>query len=175
MAKFRDPSGNRLYTRSLFLEMLSSSNNNSETDTALYTLKPYDYKGLPSLKRLYLEMEDETEYNFAYKYFESYDHWMKIQELSWMKDLIAEWRHELQIKIKAGALTRIKVDAKSNSKSAFQANRYLLEKGWVDKEEKRRVGRPSKAEIHKAIKEKAEEEERWMKDADRIKLIVNNS
>ena len=49
-------------TQSLFLEI-------GYTDFSVYTLKDQDYeyndKVYPSLKRLYLEMEDPTEYEFA--------------------------------------------------------------------------------------------------------------
>ena len=65
-----DGSGKPL-TQGLFLEI-------GYSDSALYTLKDNDHeyndKALPSIKRLYLEMEDVTEYEFANKYFLGWSH-----------------------------------------------------------------------------------------------------
>ncbi len=60
------------YTQALFLEL------GYDVEAAVYTLKEYDYTYqdtvYPSIKRLYLEMEDTTEYLFANEYFLSYNH-----------------------------------------------------------------------------------------------------
>lgn len=148
--KFRNLSGARLL-QGLFYEM------NREHSSDLYTLKDWDHKGLPSLYRLYMEMDDQTEYEFANKYLDGWEHWCMLCDTPFFKPYVERWRHELYLKNAAQSLNRIKREAKSTSKESFMANRYLLERGWISKDEqkKQRVGRPSKEDIQKEIKEQA--------------------
>ena len=53
--------------------------------------------------------------------------------------------------MRSEALARIMREAKTTSRDAFTANRYLLEKGWEPKDTKR--GRPTKDDIKKAATE----------------------
>lgn len=148
---FRHPENNNLFLGALFLEIGGSKN-------AIYTLKDKDHlfngKVLPSLYLKYIEEEDLTEYNFAMKYLENFEHWQKLCECTWFKDYVKRWRTELELKIKSRALKQIQVEAASGSKLSFQAARWLAEKGWIDKtQEPSRRGRPSKAEIDRLAQE----------------------
>lgn len=138
-SKFLDDQG-RMLTQGLFLEISYDEN------YAIYTLKDYDHtyngKLYPSLKLLYLEEEDPTEYDFAEKYFYNYAQWKRICENKVLLRYIADWREELELKMKAKAIKEMQALVNSEQGS-FQANKYLLERGW----EKRGAGRPSKAEI----------------------------
>src|SRR5574337_457896 len=82
-------------TQSLFLEM------GYNTDYAMYTLKDrnHEYKGVlyPSLKALYLEESDPTEYLFADKYLLGYQHWKRICRNKMLLPYVEEWREELEI------------------------------------------------------------------------------
>ncbi len=120
-------------------------------DKVIYTLKDQDHEGFPSLYRLYMDEADPTEYIFATKYFDSYDHWMNLTRRPWFKTIVARWRDELDVQIRATALKRIIAESKSSSKNAFMANKYLLEKGWKHEGK----GRPSKDQIQAAAKEEA--------------------
>ncbi len=140
---------NKRLLKGLFYEMVDS-----DKSTCLYTLKQEDHLGFPSLRRLYLEMEDPTEYNFAKTYLESWDHWEMLLECAWFKPHVALWRKELEVKMKAEALARIKVEATNGGKNVFMASKYLLERGWEPKEGQGRTrGRPSKDEIKRATDE----------------------
>ena len=137
--KFKNNSGQYLL-KALFWET------NSETpDQILYTLKDEDYKGFPSLRRLYLETNDETEYVFASRYFYSWEHWKKVSESSIIKPSVEEWREELQLRILNASLNKIKKIAEGAGRDAFAAQKYLIEKPWLKKPVKR-VGRPDKVE-----------------------------
>lgn len=140
MNKFKTVTGLYLLGK-LFLEQAYH-----DTERVLYTLKDEDHRGYPSLYRLYMEMEDLTEYEFANKHLDGWKHWEMLSSALWFRPFIVRWRKELELKLKARALREIMEEAASGGKHAFQANKYLIEKGWVEKPEGKR-GRPSKNEI----------------------------
>jgi len=144
VSKFLDVNGQPL-TQSLFLEIGYS------TKYAIYTLKDYDheYKGkiYPSIKHLYLDEEDPTEYVFANKYFMSWSHWKRVCENKVLQLHINEWREELEIRLRSMAVRALR-DMSQSENGNFQASKYLADRGW----EKRGAGRPSKAEIEKRAK-----------------------
>lgn len=135
---FKDVKG-CLLTQALFLEL------GYLTKYAMYTLKEddYEYKGkvYPSIKRLYLEEEDLTEYSFAKKYFYSWKHWERIKANVQIRNYIDDWSSELEIKIRSQSIRGI-VDMTAEGSQSFQAAKWLADRGW----EKRTPGRPSKAD-----------------------------
>lgn len=147
--KMLDTSG-RPITQSLFLEI-------GYSDFSVYTLKEVDfeYNGvlMPSIKRLYLEMEDTTEYEFANKYFLGWKHWQRICENKALKPHIAEWREELEMKLRARAIKQM-MDL--SAEGSYQAVKWLADRGW----DTRGAGRPSKAdkEHNSALAERVENE-----------------
>lgn len=148
-SRFKNVEYNIFLTKALFFEMTGA-----DKSTVIYTLKDEEHEGFPSLREAYLSCEDPTEYIFANDYLGGWSHWEKLLKCTWFKPYIKRWRHELELKIKSDALRRIKAESKTDSKNAFTANRFLLEKGWTEKNTK---GRPSKDDIKKAAIEKAEE------------------
>jgi hypothetical protein len=163
MAKYRNSFNNRL-TRALFLEL------NTETmEQVLYTLKDEDVGEYPSLKRLFMEAGDPTEYIFAESYFENFEHWEIICEASWFAPYIAQWRKELVLKIKANALLNIQQEADEGGRNAFAANRFLLTNGWIEGPTTKR-GRPSKTEVKEEARRIAEDHFRLDSDIKRMNL-----
>jgi len=146
-SKFKAEAG-QYKTQVIFLEV------NYNEEEAVYTLDGEDktYKGVtyPSLKRLYLEMEDPTEYLFATKYLYDWDHWQRIVNNKMLFRHIEKWREELQLSLKAEGI-RSMLDLASEGKS-FQAGKYLAECGW----EEGKRGRPSKEEVERAAKREAD-------------------
>src|SRR6478735_5501682 len=70
-------SGNRPITQSMFLEM-------NYGPEAIYSLKDnhhvhHSLGFFPSLKKLYLDEADPTEYGFATKYLLGWKHWLRMQ------------------------------------------------------------------------------------------------
>lgn len=136
---------NALHLKKLFWETCPPE----DKALARYTLKDVEHQGLPSLYQLYMAMEDIIEYDFAKAYLASWSHWERLCQCSWFQPYIAAWRHELAVKIKAHAVREIRREAESLGKNAYQANKWLVDKGWVGQEagSTRRVGRPKKEEI----------------------------
>jgi hypothetical protein len=134
--KFKDVGGRPL-TQSLFLEV-------NYTPNATYTLKDYDHEWeghvYPSLKRLYLEFEDPTEYDFANTYLLGWQHWQRLVENKLTRKHIDEWREELEYKLKARA---VKLMVQSAESGNYQAAKWLADRGWTT----RAAGRPTKAEV----------------------------
>jgi hypothetical protein len=124
------------YTQGLFLEI-------GYTKFSMYTLKEEDhtYKGVvyPSIKKLYLDYEDPTEYEFAKTYFASWNHWQAICRNKVLAVHINEWRDELELKIQSQAIRDI---IHTSSEGSYQASKFLADRGWS----KNAVGRPNKAD-----------------------------
>jgi len=156
--------GNIPYTQKLFLEL------GYDADVAIYTLKDYDYeyegKTYKSIKRLYLEMEDVTEYQFANEYFYSWNHWQRICNNKVIRKHIDEWRDELELKLRSHAIRNI-IDMTSEERG-FQAAKYVAEKGW----EKGSVGRPKKDTSERDAKIEERLHEDFAGDVARLKEMV---
>jgi hypothetical protein len=157
-------SNNKLLLKGLFFEMTLA-----DKTGVRYTLKDEDHLGYPSLGRLYIEMEDPTEYNFAIAYLESWAHWEQLTACNWFKPFLERWRRELEVRLKSKALAEIKAEARSGGRNSFAANKYLLERGWEPKEgQSAKRGRPSKEEIKKAAEEHIQSIQSLDEDYNRI-------
>lgn len=145
--------------------------------TTSYTLKDEDFtyqgKVYPSLYRLYMEMEDITEFQFAQKYIGSYKTWETLCNSVFFNQYVQQWRKELELKIKARALNEIiYIAADENDKNKFTANKLLLEKGYKVEKSKDpssgKRGRPSKEEILSHADMLAQTEAKIKEDFERI-------
>lgn len=136
-SKLIDTMGRPL-TQSLFLEC------GYNVQYAVFTFndedKTYDGRVYPSLKKLYLQCEDPTEYQFAKKYLLGWSHWKRLNENKMLREQFDEWREELEIAMRSEAVQAIR-DMTADG-SNFQAAKWLADRGW----DKRGAGRPSKAE-----------------------------
>lgn len=119
----------RYMTQALFYET------RSEGYQALFTLKDYDHtvNGFTyiSLKRLYLEIADPTEYKFAIEVFGQWNHWLTILNSPVIMEHIVKWREELEVKLASMAINAmIDVAVKEGSKGTAAA-KYIAERGWA--------------------------------------------
>lgn len=158
MNKFRGENNIR-YLKALFYETV-----NADKSTVVYTLKNEDHMGFPSLYRLYMEMDDPTEYQFAITYLDGWEHWEMLTACTWFKPYVEKWRREIELRVRSQALAKLREAAKEG-KDTLAANKFLLERGWKDKATK---GRPSKDQIKKAADEIAHDEKKINNDFDRI-------
>lgn len=151
----------RPITQSLFLEI-------GYTDAAVYTLKDNDftYNGryLYSIKRLYLEIADPTEYEFATTCFIGWSHWERICENKVLRRYIDEWRKELEVKLRSQGVKAAIAAAYSGN---FQASKWVADRGW----ETRGPGRPSKAEVEHEKKVQAAMSDEFSADIIRLKGV----
>lgn len=149
-------------TQSLFLEI-------GYTDYAVYTLKDddYEYKGkvYPSLKKLFIEMEDVGEYLFACEYLLGWDHWQRLCANKQVAEHVEKWRYELELKLRSQAIMRIK--NKSKFEKGINASKWLAEKGW----DKRKAGRPTKEDIQKETRIQADLDRQFQEDLKRLEGI----
>lgn len=159
--RFLDSAGKPL-TQSLFLEI-------GYAEQAVYTLKEEDHtyngKLYPSIKRLYLEMADVTEYDFANTYFIGWKHWKRLCDNKVIRSYIDEWREELELKMRAKG---IKEAIKAAELGGFQAAKWLADRGWDNKG----AGRPTKAEIEREKKFQARVSDEF--SADVVRLFGND-
>lgn len=159
--KFRNKQ-NVYYGKDLFEEF------SIKPELILYTLGREDTE-YPSLYRLYMELEDFTEFDFANKYFESFQHWKHVSNISCIIPYVAEWREELELKIKARNLKSLIRKAEQDSNVA----KYLLGNKWVEEAQKNNPGvnlrgRPSKEDIRAHLRLITMDHEEAKKDLERI-------
>jgi len=152
-------------TQALFLEL-----NGWDSEEAVYTLGDEDVvrdngKHIYSIRKLYVEMGDVHEYNFATTYFASWKHWNKMLDSPRVRPYIDDWRAELAAKIQSDNLKRMQTMAADGDK---QAVRYLADRGWEGAPVPKKRGRPSKEEVAGELKQSAREAQRIEDDFNRI-------
>lgn len=152
----------RHLTQSLFLEL-------GYRPEAIYTLKDEDYeyegKYLYSIKRLYLDIADPTEYAFANQCFSGWTQWQRIAANKQLSKSIEQWRTELEIKIRSEGVRSAKAQAR---KGSWQATKWLSEKGW----DARGAGRPTKEDVEHERKVQAAISNEFEEDANRLQLVT---
>lgn len=134
-------------------------------DNVLYTLKDHSItrngKSYHSLKQLYLEMEDVTEYQFANTYLGGWSHWKELCASPKISEHIEEWREELELKLRSRGMKAM-IEKASEEKGTAAAE-YLIEKKWDKKR-----GRPSKQEKAQEAKKQQTLSTRYSDDLSRI-------
>ena len=167
-----DPSRFRSINNARFLKGLFFETS-TNPETVLYTLKDRDHNGFPSLYRLYIEADDDTEYTFAVANLDGWEHWEMLCNCSWFIPFVSRWRKELFLKRTSTLLKNIAAEASdSKSKNHFAANKLLLDREWegkVPKNSKR--GRPTREEVEGKLKEEANDIKRQRDDLARISEI----
>lgn len=165
MAKFQ--------TKGLFLE--TTTVEERENFGSSWTLKEQDHlfngKTYISMKRIFLEMEDVTEYEFALATLGSFVHWETLCKSTFFKPHVEQWRKELNLKLKAKGMKSIVKAATTDENLSFQAMKYLADNQYLDKGSKR--GRPSKEDVKAELKKQADENRVFLDDAERIGLSLN--
>lgn len=156
----------RYLTRGLFKETIST--HRAKTHPAVFTLKPYDDGAYKSLKKIYMEVNDPTEYLFAIEAFgeEGWEQWQKLSKAGWFQPYIESWRDELEIKMRAEGVRKMRDLANSGNKDAAK---WVAEGGW----DKKAAGRPSKAQIKAEAKKRAGIKDDIADDAARLGFKVS--
>lgn len=147
--QLHSPTGKRK-SRSLFRELTNPDNRKG----AIFVMNKYDRAGLPSLYRLYMEyaVDDPTEYTFAITVFGDFAYWEWLRGMDPVKGLVADWEEEAEVARKSVMLDNI-LQATKEPKTALQASKYLLERGFEHRPSQAGVdGRKSRAESKEATK-----------------------
>ena len=153
------------YTVALFYDL------GFRADIAKYVVgdkdKTYGDKTYPSLKRLYLEMEDPTEYQFATTYLDGWRHWKKLLGSPQVRKHIEEWREELELKLMSKGLQSVIEQATTDEKVSFQAAKFLADKGWIGAD-----NRTKRAKDKKKVQQ-AQITDEFQDDIDRMSNLLN--
>lgn len=147
MSKFRNTNG-VLLLKSLFHDYSRNG------DNIMYNLRNEDNQ-YPSLPRLYLEEKDLSEYRFAGKYLENFDHWTALCEQEWFQPHLDSMRKNLQALLKSEVYGRIQdLCLAKEAATALSANRYLLDQlgGFTNKNS---IGRPKGGSLAKRAHQEA--------------------
>lgn len=152
-----------------YLKALFYETSGADKDTVMYTLKDQDHCEYPSLYRLYMSLEDWTEYTFASTYLDSWEHWEMLCQCNWFKPYVQRWRKELELKLKARLLNVLVQDSvDTTSKTCTSSAKYLLDSGWAKDKSPAKRGRPTKDEIASEAQRMAMTESRLSDDYNRI-------
>lgn len=151
-SKFKDPSGN-FVTQSLFIDFRYDSK------YAVYTLaeedKEYEGEVYPSLKRLYLEAEDPTEYEFANTHLYSWEHWQRLCSNAALLKHIEKWREELEVRLRAKAVRVLKNKASAGD---FNAAKWVADRGWSDDKSVKKQTKAQKEKMRAKIDDELKED-----------------
>jgi len=145
----------------------------TRNNLTLYSLKKRDHTvagtTYKSLHKIYIEMEDPTEYEFAMSVFGDYSVWENLCSLSWFKRHHIQMQKELVLKLKARTVRNM-INDLNDGKASYNAQKYLADAGYLEGNDKKR-GRPSKDELDGALKLAAMDKADTEDDAARIGLI----
>jgi len=136
MDKFKDVM-KRWRTLSLFRETAAQPR-----EHVLYTFE--------EARKLYLECNDPTGYVFATTHLGGWKHFQLLRQSQAIAEKIDEWEAELEVKLRCDAVgNMIKL---SDGDKGYQANKFLVDGGWIQK----KAGRPSKLAVKRETKIRAD-------------------
>lgn len=156
---FRD-SGNRQLTIGLFKETVRADNTSRY---AIFSLEDW--------RKVYLELEDVTEYKPAMALVGDWDHWCTIRNNQNLKPYFDAWQKEVEAALRCKAVDLIKQHAESQGGTA--AAKWLAEEQYKNlkaREPKKPVGRPEKEEENTT----AEDNKKIEKDLKRLQLVAGS-
>lgn len=135
MSKFKG-NGSKWLTEGLFLETTQSN------DNVLYSMQPWDKeldgKIIPSIHRLYVDMEDVSEWEFGNKYFDGYQHWLVIREKPFFAEAYKRMKEELNAKLRGKAL-KVMLAQVAEGTASQATLKYLADNDYLPKSA---VGKP---------------------------------
>lgn len=156
MSKFKNIQG-AWYTKAMFSDTAAME----DRHICMYTTRDEDHtiggKTYPSLYKLYMEMEDIHEVEFAKQYLGGYKHWKTLCTTEWFSVIVQEWREELELVLMSRGFNNL-MTALSDDKINIVASKYFLDRAWdqgihSNPETKRGRGRPTKKALQDKIKE----------------------
>lgn len=159
---------NNYLTVSLFWEKRNAAI--EEKYPPLFTIKDKEHvvKGVEyvSLKRIYMSYDHVPgmEYEFAMDIFGDWLQWKEIADKSAIRDVVQEWRDEVDVRIKANAMRNLLQLSKDN----LAASRAIL----AGEHKERQRGRPSKAEVEREKKIAAGVRDNLDADMERLGIKV---
>lgn len=154
-------------TESLFHEL-------TRTYPGIWTVRDYDYhrngKVYPTLRPIYLECEDPTEYSFAIEVFGEWEPWKRIRESKTVqKAFLNSWREELDVRLISKGLKGI-INQANKKEAGLGASKYLVERGWLSQDDR---GRPSQKRIAQEAKKIERVKDELEEELERAEKLLN--
>jgi len=155
-------------TAALFLETRTN-----DSYPPLYTFESEDkehpeYGKLISIRKIYLEANDPTEYSVAMAIVDSWDHWQRICASKKVGPYIKQLRDELEVKMRSQAIHEM-AKISTQGVKGLSAARWLAEGSWKGKR-----GRPKKAEVERQMKIDAKIQSEVDEDFSRIQDFLSD-
>ena len=166
---YRATTGN-WYTTALFHETCLHQSHTMRTVDPVFSLYE-DRPGLINCQKTFVNLRDPTGYKWAMLYLADFRHWERLYELTWFREAVETWRHNLRLMLQSEALAKVQEIAGGDSSQALAAAKYLAEEGWKQGSGR---GRPSKIEVDANMRRLTKEAQIVNEDAERIGLKVIN-
>lgn len=125
---------------------------------------------VPSLRQIYLQYNDPTEYQFSIDVFKSTYHWKHLQRLKWFKPYLEEWRATLGEKLRGtGIRALVDIATGSDPKLALNAAKWLANGEFKEKQLK---GRPTVERVNTELNREVAIERIYREDAARLGVEI---
>lgn len=173
MAKVKYPfrnETNQRYSKQLFYEQWIQLPIDMRVIEPAFSLH-IEREGYKNLGREYLRDCDPTGYTTATRIFGDYGYWKHLLKASWFRDAVRIWDEELEAKLYAQGLAKIRELANSDDKGALTAAKYLANKEFRLNQLGPKRGRPSTEEVEGKLTQAAQDLHDLASDAARISLV----
>lgn len=173
MAKVKYPyrnETNQRYSKQLFYEQWITLPHDLRTIEPAFSLH-IQREGYKNLGREYLADCDPTGYTTSTRIFGDYGYWKHLMKAAWFRDAVAIWDEELEAKLYAQGLAKIRELANSDDKGALTAAKFLANKEFKLNASGPKRGRPSNEEVEGKLAQVAQELSEVNEDAARIRLV----
>lgn len=119
-------------------------------------------------KKVYLELQDPTEYAPAMLLLGNWQHWLALRENKQLAKIFNEWAQELDIKLRSVGVRNMISLAGSTAPGAAGSAKWLAEAGYItDKRLTTKEGKAKEQEVKDAVKDRTAE------DIRRLGLVKN--
>lgn len=162
---------NQRYSKQLFWEQHIQLPLDQRTIEPAFSLH-IKREGLICFREEYVRDADMSGYTTTIRLLGDYGYWKHLMKAAWFRDAVRDWNEELEAKLYAEGVAKIRALANSDDKGALTAAKYLADRNFkLDKKSPTR-GRPSNEEVEGELKAQTKELSDVEQDAARIKLVV---
>jgi hypothetical protein len=159
---------NQKYSKQLFYEKWIELPIDMRRHEPPFTLNN-EKEGFLCFRKEYVNDGDPTGYTTAMRIFKDYFYWEYLCGIAWFNEAKEGWDRELDAKLKAEGIKKIRELAQGDDPKALNAAKFLATLDYKRGGLKR--GRPSKEEIDGNIKAAIKDRQAIDDDAARIKLV----
>lgn len=163
---------NQRYSKQLFYEQWQQLPLDQRAIEPAFSLH-IKREGLTCFREEYVNDGDMSGYTTSVRLLGDYGYWKHLMKAGWFREAVAEWNEELEAKLYAEGMKKIRELADSDDKGALTAAKYLADKNFKLEKKASARGRPSKEEIEGRLNQEAREISDVEADAERIRLIKN--